>query len=88
MFYEHFKSEPPTLISEGGGGWGDKNFEGKLCLKIWRVNLMETCHVLPILLSLMDFLRYHIYYLHLKEVNLHIMYFVLYSVKASYKSTK
>ena len=87
MFYEHFTSEPPTLISEGGGG-GDKNFEGKLCLKIWRVNLMETCHVLPILLSLMDFLRYHIYYLHLEEVNLHIMYFVLYSVKASYKSTK
>lgn len=86
MFYEHFTSEPPTLISEGGGG--DKNFEGKLCLKIWRVNLMETCHVLPILLSLMDFLRYHIYYLHLEEVNLHIMYFVLYSVKASYKSTK
>ena len=86
MFYEHFTSEPPTLISEGGGGGAD--FEGKLCLKIWRVNLMETCHVLPILLSLMDFLRYHIYYLHLEEVNLHIMYFVLYSVKASYKSTK
>ena len=87
MFYEHFISEPPTPISEGEEG-GDKNFEGKLCLKIWRVNLMETCHVLPILLSLMDFLRYHIYYLHLEEINLHIMYFVLYSVKASYKSTK
>ena len=85
MFYEHFTSEPPTLISEGGRG---EDFEGKLCLKIWRVNLMETCHVLPILLSLMDFLRYHIYYLHLEEINLHIMYFVLYSVKASYKSTK
>ena len=80
-----YRNHPPQFLKGRGG---DKNFEGKLRLKIWRVNLMETCHVLPILLSLMDFLRYHIYYLHLKEVNLHIMYFVLYSVKASYKSTK
>ena len=58
----------------------DSNFERDFTVKIWRIDLMKVCRVLPILFSFIPFSGDHKCYHHLVDIKWCIMYLILYPV--------
>ena len=63
---------PPSLSLKGWNG----NFESDFSVKVWRIDLMKSCHVL----FFIQFSGDHKCYKHLVDIKWCIMYLVLYPV--------